>query len=301
MSTQVLEKNKVELKKKIIFDIVKACTLVALAFMLFFLPIFRIEEETWLGTLTYDFSIYDEIQMAFEAFDAGGMAYAIAIFPLFILITSVVVLIMAIVEFVKKLMQLTSFNDSVLQTYDDIVNQPEKRSWKKAQSQQMIWSVIALIIVYIIEAKVFGKMFGEIDSITGEVDEMFYTINMFYMPQVTGVAAGSLVVVILVLAAFITMNVLSNSITKKVRREHLSEKYEQEKVAVAPATATSTATPAAVPQAGSYDPQTGAFIPAKPQTSGYYDPQTGVFIPAKGSFDPQTGAFIPADEQKSDE
>ncbi len=291
MSIQIPESHKKQLLQKLVFDVIKACILIGLALTLFLMPIFRIEEETWLGTMELDFSMLDEIKNAFDAFDAGGMAYSLAIFPIMILISVVTVIIMSLVELIKKIIALVNFKNSVLQVYDDVVSQSEKRSWKKMQPSQMIWSVLVFIVVYIVMAKMLSKTIGNIDDGTG-VEEVFSVFDLFCMSSLTGVAAGGIVVVVLLFAAFITMNVLSSSVAKKIRKEHLTEKYEQG------ATATPVPTPVQPQAAGSYDPQTGAFIPAKPQVPGSYDPQTGEFIPAKGSFDPQTGAFIPATEEQ---
>ncbi len=204
---QLIDNNKEKLKQKIIFDLVKSSLMVLLAILLFFLPLFRIE------TADYNFSMFDEVKQMIEVIKYGGsMGFIFAIFPLFFLIFFIILIVMAAIDLIKKGLALMNFEQSVIQTYDEIVNAPEKKSWKKMQAQQMIWSLFIYVLFHVIFSKIFARI----------------GYAYFYMTFVETVAVFPLIVLILAFAAYVTFTVLTGIITKSIKNEYLAIKYQQE-------------------------------------------------------------------------
>ncbi len=202
MSNPVIESNKQNVKKKVIFDLVKASLLVLGTILLFFLPLFRWKE--------HEISLFSELQQMVKVLKGGDpIGMLLCIFPLFMLICGVVLLVMAIIDVVKKVMALIRFEDSVLQMYDDIVNVVDKKSNKKMQSQQMLWSLFIFVVAYIF----INKAFRALD------------VAYFYMAFVDGVTVFPVIVMALIIVGYIVMAVLSANIAKQIKNAELNDKY----------------------------------------------------------------------------
>ncbi len=203
---------KPKLKQHCIFQaIASGLSLLVIAFI-FFIPQFSIYTDP----LTYNFSVYDEVRLAFESFTSDDIVVSsFAIFQVLGVIFFVAGFISSIVTLVKNVVNALSPDTYAIDLYDKIKRRTDerKRSWRNHFSSTQL---VLAGIIYEVFAIVFSVWLA---NALGS-DE----IVLSYFAYMTGLN-GAVAVTILALIATAVMYILAWRIKRGVRNAIIREDY----------------------------------------------------------------------------
>ncbi len=212
MENQLIVSNKQKLKNKIIFDLINSCISIIFTMLCFFLPIFKIKREDF----TIEFSIFNEVKLIINGLmDGDMMILSSGIFPLMILVGSIVILVISVVDVVKKASALVKLDDSLIKVFDEIVTQKKKgvSASFAEQTPSNVYGLVIFVIVAVVYAKFLGKLLGHT-----------------YLSLVNSVSILPVIGLVIVLVGYIVISVFSKKISSDIKKQHLQQKYKEEQI-----------------------------------------------------------------------
>ncbi len=203
---------KPKLKQHCIFQAIASGLSLLVIVLLIFLPQFTIQDLL----TSYDFSVFDEVKLAFEAFSGDDIVVSsFAIFQVLGVIFFVAGFISSIVTLAKNVASAVSPDAYAIDLYDKIKRRADerKRSWRNHFSSTQL---VMAGIIYEVFAIVFSVWLA---NALGS-DE----IVLSYFAYMTGLN-GAVAVTILALIATAVMYILAWRIKRGVRNAIIREDY----------------------------------------------------------------------------
>ncbi len=206
MHKEMIEQNKDELKKKVIFDFAVSVIVVLMTVAILFFPIFHSAE------LGRSFSFFDELMNYIQIMNGEGLVEALiaGMVPLMAGLYTVLLFVVALIEVIKKASAFTNLDKTIMKTYDEIISPPQEEQSeqkKKFTVNNLMWSAVAFIVAVVISGKFSGLG--------------------FYMASVTGADVLFTILFGLIVVGYIVLALLSRSITNKVKDGYMDNIYNE--------------------------------------------------------------------------